>query len=153
MIGGVPSRNACGCLCHLEEHQLLPCKDQVVNPERLNKNLEPVITPYQCWQPMAPPHLKISPENLPLSKSQWGTTSEGPQTQAEPQCQLPLPTSIWKVMPRWTVTVAWLLRSGSCCLMQSWTLTARGQGFPSQEGQCLQPWGSPVPKGKTLLSQ
>ena len=149
MINGAPSRNACGHLHHLEVHQLLECKDWVVYPEGLNGNLEPVITPYQCQQPMAPPHLKISPKNLLLSKSLWGTTSEGPQTQAEPQHQLPILTPIWKVLPRWTVTLVWLLRSGSCCLVQSWTLPARVQGYPPQGGWYLWPWGPSVPKGKT----
>ena len=40
MIDGVPSRNACRCLCHLEVCQLLKCKDWVVYPEGLNRNLE-----------------------------------------------------------------------------------------------------------------
>ena len=63
----------------------------------------------------------------------WG----GPQLQAEPLHQLPLLTPIWKVMPKWTVTSACPLRLGSCCLMQPWTLPARGQGFhPKEVGIC-----------------
>ena len=45
MIDGVPSRNACRCLCHLEVHQLLQWKDWVVYPEGLNRDLEPVTIP------------------------------------------------------------------------------------------------------------
>ena len=61
-------------------------------------------------------------------------------------------TLVWMVIPRWTVTAAWPLRSGSCCLLQPWILPARVQGFQPQGGWHPWPWCHPVPKEKTLLS-
>ena len=73
---------------------------------------------------------------------QWASDPGGSPTSASSS------HPIWKVMQRWTVTLVWLPKSGSCCPMQSWTLPARGQRFPPQGGWYSWPWGPPSSQGE-----